>query len=101
MTIKEEVKKPKHYLIKIKDRYIESKHIIEALISESRIVGTVAFWYGNAFKYITRMFKKHDDPVTDIDKAIECLLNIREIYTGKRHELKEVVEEDFRKEISG
>lgn len=85
--IKEEVTKPNHYQIKIEGQIIETKDIIKALLSETATVGSVAFWYGNAFKYISRMFKKHDDPVTDLDKTIECLLNIREEYTGERYEL--------------
>lgn len=91
--IKEEVVKPSRYIIEVKGTDIECRHIIEALINrnKNKISPVSSPYFTDAFEYLFRLYDKHEDPETDIRKAIQKLIFLLEAETGKKTELKDVV----------
>lgn len=88
MTI-EETKEPKRYIIYVDDSKVECRKILEELIKRNldKISPIDSMYYSNAFEYLFRLFEKHDNPETDIRKAIQELIFLLEAKTGKVTEL--------------
>ena len=71
------VKAPAHYA---GNGEIECKDALSSMFygADSNLLGPLAFdWYGCAFKYVWRFSRKNG--VQDIDKAIECLTELRKL----------------------
>ena len=66
------VKAPAHYM---GDGEVECKRAMQSMMTNTAFVGTAMYWWGCAFKYIWRW--PHKNGVQDIDKAIECLTELR------------------------
>ena len=66
------VKSPAHYA---GNGIIECKHALASMLHEAPVTPVQAYWWGCAFKYVFRWPRKNG--VQDIDKAIECLTELR------------------------
>lgn len=53
------------------------KDALASMMAEARVAPKVAYWWGSAFKYIWRWPLKNGKQ--DIDKAIECLKQLKEV----------------------
>lgn len=66
------VKAPIHYR---GDGKVECKRALKSMMHKLRLPSETSYWWGCAFKYIWRW--PHKNGVQDIDKAIECLTELR------------------------
>lgn len=68
------VKAPIHYR---GDGEVECKHALASMYAgaDPTLSPLAFYWYGCAFKYLWRFSRKNG--VQDIDKAIECLTELR------------------------
>lgn len=66
------VKAPAHYA---GDGEVECKDALRSMMGAANVWGVEAYWWGCAMKYVWRWPKKGG--VQDIDKAIQCLLELR------------------------
>ncbi|MBF0709750.1 MULTISPECIES: hypothetical protein [unclassified Gemella] len=98
MTIKEEAVKPNRYIINLDGNQVECRYVLEELIKRNieKISPISSPYYTNAFEYLFRLYDKHEDPETDIRKAIQELIFLLEAETGKKTELKDM--KDIEKE---
>lgn len=67
------VKAPIHYE---GDGETTCKVALRSMMSKTAFMGDVAYWWGCAFKYVWRWPHK-GKPIRDIDKAIECLNELK------------------------
>lgn len=66
------VREPAHYA---GDGIIECKHALRSMMSHAPVSAVKAYWWGCAFKYLWRW--PHKNGLQDIDKAIECMTELR------------------------
>lgn len=77
------VKAPAHYA---GDGKVEAKDALASMMSAAHVGGAAAYWWGCAMKYVWRWPNKGG--VQDIDKAIQCLSELRALAArnGRRTE---------------
>lgn len=66
------VKAPSHYA---GDGVTTCKVALRSMMHNTALVGDKSYWWGCAFKYVWRW--PHKNGAQDIDKAIECLTELR------------------------
>lgn len=79
-AIQDDVVAPKHYR---GNGLIEAKHARRSMLHKAETIlnAEVTNWWASAFKYLWRWPWKGSTPakkLTDIDKAIECMQNMRD-----------------------
>lgn len=76
---REMVERPPHYC----HGGLEAKDVIAAFLGDAHLDPTSSWWWGNAIKYLLRWPYKGVLPrerLRDLDKAIECIEQLREAY---------------------
>ena len=85
--MKDQINKPnpKHYKLELRNipviingkktivdsLQLETRHILKDVVNEADLTNDQAAWYWSVGKRYFRLYKKHDNPVTDIKKIIQ------------------------------
>lgn len=73
---------PSHYE---GDGVITAKDAMRSMMHGAEVSPIAAYWWGCAFKYVWRAVRKNG--LQDIDKAIQCLTELRSTISEEVHEV--------------
>ena len=90
---------PKHYKFELKNvpviidgeekiidsLQLETRYILKDLLNDANLTHEQAFWYGNIGKRYFRLYKKHDEPTSDIKKIIQEAAFLLSSILGKEY----------------
>lgn len=93
---------PKHYKFELKNvpviidgkemvvdsLQLETRYILKDILNDANLTHEQAFWYGNIGKRYFRLYKKHDEPTTDIKKIIQEAVFLLSSILGKEYKAK-------------